>query len=146
VLHDKLELLGGRQHGGIDDAFAFTAEIIRRGNFILSFHEEDDLHLYLVETAWELSLRYDVELASGYPFAKWCKPTLCRRAIDWDQRIRRPRVRWQFADRVYERKPTLVVGLDSVGESERALAMDAAPDRSPDLMRLLGEGDSKGAG
>jgi len=65
----------------VDDVERFAAQIIeRRRLHWLQPHERDDLLTYLVEAAWELSLRWQ---PNGYAFSQWARPTLERRTTDW---------------------------------------------------------------
>jgi hypothetical protein len=50
------QLLGSRfALHDIDDVEGFTATIVQRSRSTLDVHEREELHVYLIETAWELS-------------------------------------------------------------------------------------------
>jgi hypothetical protein len=87
----------------IDDAEAFASRIVerRRLNWLLP-HERDDLVVFLVETAWELSLRYE---PMGFAFSQWARPTLDKRVTDW--------LRREFFDARYVSGPPELVPLDA---------------------------------
>lgn len=92
----------------VDDVERFAAQIIeRRRLHWLQPHERDDLLTYLVEAAWELSLRWQ---PNGYAFSQWARPTLERRTTDW--------LRSTFFDARYVSEPPELVSLD-VDDSER---------------------------
>ena len=131
----------------IRDSEAFAARIIQRSRLELSYYDHEDLLAYLVETAWELSLRY----RRGNPdfparFSVYATNILRRRVVDW-QRQRDGRTRWQFAGgRTYERPRPQFQSLDADDGDrdrlERALgprAGDPADDCGPDLGRVVGE-------
>ena len=87
----------------IDDTERFASKIVerRRLDWLLP-HERDDLVVYLVETAWELSLRWQ---PNGYAFSQWARPTLERRTTDW--------LRSTFFDARYVSEPPELVPLDA---------------------------------
>ena len=129
----------------IDDVERFVVAIVNRHQPGLNYDDHDDLIVHLVETCWELSLRYQ---PGGITFSTWSRATLQKRLVDW-QRQRFGRTRWVFHDRVVERPPTELVSLDAddpdgppLGETLGSRAGDPALGRSPDLARLLGKGSS----
>lgn len=118
----------------IRDVEGFTDRIInRRRLHWLQPHEREDLHVYLIETCWELSVRFE---PNGWPFSKWAGPTLNSRVTDW--------LRREFFDGRYVDAPTQIVPLDGLGEAEFGRQADFAADRSPDLVRVLGQRNSGG--
>ncbi len=92
----------------VADAEALAASIVYGSGLELSYHDAEDLHAYLVATAWQLSLVYE---PGGISFSSWAGTTLRRRLVDW-QRQRFGRTRWQFAGRSYERARPQLVSLD----------------------------------
>jgi hypothetical protein len=51
------QLLGSRfALHDVEDVEAFCASIVQRVRFKLAAHEREELHVYLIETAWEVSL------------------------------------------------------------------------------------------
>jgi hypothetical protein len=135
----------------IDDVERFCSDIVRRGNFELSFHEHEELITFLISECWLLSERYEAgRIRKG--FSVWAGITLRKRAVEWDQRIRRPRVKWAFRDRVYIRPVPKLVSFDAddslrdrLDETVAARSSDPAADSSPDLERFLEEGDREKA-
>jgi hypothetical protein len=86
----------------IDDAERFASRIVERRRLDwLQAHERDDLVVFLVETAWELSLRYE---PMSFAFSQWVRPTLDRRVTDW--------LRREFFDARYVSGPPELVPLD----------------------------------
>jgi hypothetical protein len=77
----------------VDDIEAFTAGIVRRSGLDLSNTEHEELHVFLIEEAWILSLRYH---AGGVTFSSFAGTTLRLRCIDWVRR-HRGRTRWRPA-------------------------------------------------
>jgi hypothetical protein len=113
---------------GIRDVEAFTGRIVERSGLRLSVEDREELHIYLVEECWRLSLKHD---AKRGVFSVWVGYALRRRAVDW-QRSRFGRTRWQFKDRVYERPRVELVSLDAddslrdrLDESLAASSMDS---------------------
>jgi DNA-directed RNA polymerase specialized sigma24 family protein len=127
----------------VDDAEAFVGAIASRSGLHLNFHEFEDLVVYLVETAWELSLRYE---PGGISFSSWAGTTLRLRVIDW-RRQRDGRTKWQFANgMVHERPRPAVVSLDDgnsdsdfPGNVSRRRGSDPAASGDTDLARLVKE-------
>jgi DNA-directed RNA polymerase specialized sigma24 family protein len=125
----------------VDDAEAFAGAIASRSGLHLNFHEFEELVTYLVEAAWELSLRYR---PGGISFSSWAGTTLRLRIIEW-RRHRDGRTKWQFANGVvHERPRPAVVSLDdgnsehdSLGVSLAAGAGDPAEGCDPDFERLV---------
>jgi hypothetical protein len=93
----------------IDDVERFTASIVQRSRFKLDAHERDELHAYLIETAWELSRDFR---PGGISFSTYAGGTLRLRCVDW-HRSRFGRQRWVFRDRIYERPRVELVSLDA---------------------------------
>jgi hypothetical protein len=104
LLNGKYELLG------IEDVEAFTAGIIHRSRLDLSYHDREELHVFLIEECWKLSLRYKPGIIRQ-GFSTWARLALSRRVIDW-QRSRFGRTRWQFGGHTYERPRVDLVSLD----------------------------------
>lgn len=89
-----------------DDVEALAERVVALSGLTLSWHEREDLTTYLIETAWQLSLRFDADRLDSFGAFAW--NVLRLRTTDW-LRQRRGRTRWQFADSTYEReRPTLV--------------------------------------
>ena len=124
---------------GIEDVEAFTGRIVERSGLRLSTDDREQLHVYLIEECWELSLKRNPERGA---FSVWVGYALRRRAVDW-QRTRFGRTRWVFKDRIYERPRVELVSLDADGgDSEldgplRGRPLAATADRAPDLARAL---------
>jgi hypothetical protein len=129
----------------IEDVEAFVWRIVHRSRLDLDFYDQEDLATYLVETCWELSLRYKPGTGSTSSFAGWAATNLRKRVVDWQRR--KYRTRWVFKDRVYERPRPEIISLDGnnpggdpLGAALGTSGSDPAADRSPDLARLLGTG------
>jgi hypothetical protein len=109
------KLLGSRfALHDIADVERFTAAIVQRSRYTLDVHEREELHVYLIETAWELSRNFR---PGGISFSSYAGGTLRLRCVDW-HRSRFGRQRWAFRDRVYERPRVELVSLDA-DDSER---------------------------
>lgn len=124
----------------IRDVEAFCAELIPAST---SREDREDLHAYLIETCWELSLHHKPGTRS---FSARAGQILRQRRHDW-QRQRNGRTRWQFATHTYERPRPILVSHDDLGDGlHAALATpgwDHARDGDPrDLVRLLRERSS----
>jgi hypothetical protein len=79
-------------------------------------------------------------------FSTYCVGALQRRTVDW-QRKRFGRTIWKFHGRKYRREQPVVVPLDDrLLDDQLARSGDPGTDRSPDLLRLLGNGSSTVAG
>lgn len=125
----------------IDDVEAFTGRIVQRSGLRLSVQDQEELHTYLIESAWELSFKHNPERG---PFRSWLGYALRRRVVDW-QRSRFGRTRWKFAGRVYERERPQLVSLDGVdadrdrmGEAVAASSLDGDTHSFAADMRTLG--------
>ena len=119
----------------VDDAERFTRAIVTRSGLTLSFHDREDLGAYLVETCWELSLRYQ---AGGPSFSTYAGTILRRRAVDW-VRQRDGRTIWKFKHRIHERPRREFVSLD--GPARGGLVETLAErdgDREADRDEALG--------
>ena len=132
----------------IDDTAAYCAPIVERYGADLEWHDREDLHAYLVETAWQLSLRHD---ASRGKFSAWLGWKLGQRAHDW-RRQRFGRTRWKFSGHTYERERPRLVSVDADhslrDQLELALgsgAGDREADRDTDLEGLDEERDRQRA-
>jgi hypothetical protein len=130
VLNGKLIL-----HG--EDVEALCGKVVTLSRLELTYHEREDLLAYLIEECWELSLRYR---PGGIGFGAYANTTLKKRAIGWDQRIRRRRLKWQFKDRTYQRPSVDVVSLDQLDATQREVVMDNPSDSDADLLRILRKG------
>jgi hypothetical protein len=130
----------------IDDAEKFVGVVVRRSGFTLSYHDEEDLTAYLLETVWSLSERYDG--SQGSRFSAWARFTLQRRTIDW-YRARFGRTVFKFADRVNKqpaRPRPLSLDIinpdhDQLGDALTAGAGDRTPDWDSDLGGLFADRD-----
>jgi hypothetical protein len=123
----------------IDDVELFCWAIVARSKLTLTDADREDLVVYLVETCWELSLRYNDQSPKG--FSAGARAILAHRVVDW-QRIRFGRTRAQFKDRSYERPPVLLVSLDDpdhdhLGTSLAASGLDDGAHRLADELRSL---------
>ena len=119
---------------GIPDVERFTARILRSSGLELSRQDREELHVYLIETAWELSLKHDPERGA---FSTWVGYALRRRVVDWQRK--RYRTRWVSRDRVYERPRVELVSLDHCGHDRLEAALAAQPgDREADSGSALG--------
>jgi hypothetical protein len=118
----------------IDDAEAFVSRIVeRRGLSWLLWHEREALITYLVETAWQLSLRYE---PMGFAFSQWARPTLDRRVTDW--------LRSEFFDARHVSEPPELVPLDAndseldrLGVALAGSGLDDGASRLADELRSL---------
>jgi hypothetical protein len=115
----------------VRDVESFTGRIVERCGLHLSHTDREELHVYLIETAWEISERWEPP-ASGKSFSGWALIILKRRVTDWQRS--RYRTRWKFADRTYERPRPQLVPLDDPGLDR----LDAA------LARSRVDGDASG--
>jgi hypothetical protein len=132
----------------IDDIERFTASIIHRGQFKLNASEREELHTFLIETAWELSRDF---CPGRLSFSSFAGSTLRLRVVDW-HRQRFGRRRWQWKDRTYERPKIDLVSLDADRSARDRLdaslipqASDLETDCGPDLGRVLAGGNSQRA-
>jgi hypothetical protein len=137
----KLELCGGRPEGGIDDAEAFCWKVIANSNRDLDSGQRERLHQFLLIELWSLSKQYR---PGNVTFSTVAGNTLPKRIVDWERSAEEGgRLKWQFADRTYERELPLVVSfdpeLDRVGGA-RPLhrGLPGADPGADDLARLVG--------
>lgn len=147
--------LSGWSHD-IRDPEAFVGRIVERSRRKLDSHQRERLHQFLLIELWQLSLNYH---AGGILFSTWAGNTLPRRIIDWERTPEEGgRVLWtkprtgggkQYAESYERERPkfyTLVLedhAPDSpLGTPHSERLVDATPDRSPDLMRVLRAGSS----
>lgn len=65
------------------DAEAFVAAIANRSELDLSWSDREDLEQFLLETCWELSLRYDP--TQNRSFSAFAVAILKRRVFDWQR-------------------------------------------------------------
>jgi hypothetical protein len=99
----------------------------------------DDLHAWLIEECWILSLRFEPGPAS---FSSYAGARLRLRVIDWKRQQQGGRTVWRFKDRVHTRTPPVIVSLDDpVGASLDTNKGDPAPDWFADDGGLLAERD-----
>jgi hypothetical protein len=96
----------------VRDVESFTGRIVERSGLQLSHTDREELHVYLIETCWEISERWQPP-ANGKRFSGWALIILRRRVFDWQRS--RYRTRWKFKDRTYERPQPKLVGLDDPG-------------------------------
>ena len=132
MLYGKLSLLG------IDDVDGFCFRLVQRSGLELSRTDFDDLHAWLIEECWILSLRFEPGPAS---FSSYAGARLRLRVVDWKRQQQGGRTVWRFKDRVHTRTPPVVVSLDgpdgdSLGPSLATDAGDLAPDRDETRRRL----------
>ena len=136
------QLLGSRfALHDVEDVESFCGSIVQRVKFNLTAHEREELHVYLIETAWELSLITPRPWRTS--FSGWVHQRLRLRCIDW-QRSHYGRQRWAFRDRIYERPRVELVSLDA-DDAERdrleaslsASSLDNGAHRLADELRLL---------
>ena len=88
------------------------------------FTNREDLHSWLVATAWQLSLEFEPG-RSSVSFSTYATTILKRRITDWQRS--KYRTKWQFKDRTYERPLPVFVPLDN-DESDSLRASLAAWD------------------
>jgi hypothetical protein len=139
----------------VNDVEALCGSEIRRSSLNLSPQDWEELLVYLIESVWEASLRFEPGLirskstvnpeADGQGFGCWARLTLRRRITDW-QRAKLGRTVWKFKDRIYERQlPSFVPFdnelVDSLGAAFGTSGGDDAPDRHADGAGLLGDRD-----
>jgi hypothetical protein len=125
----------------VNDVEALCGSEIRRSSLNLSPQDWEELLVYLIESVWEASLRFEPGVirskstvspeADGQGFGCWARLTLRRRIVDW-QRAKLGRTKWQFRKpdgsiRTYERELPQLVPFD-----------DSARDR---LEQSFAEGD-----
>jgi hypothetical protein len=85
----------------------------RRTNARLPVADMDDLVCYLIETAWELSERFNPTTTTSR-FANYAYSILSLRCVDWTrQHTYAGRTRWQFKGRTYEREAVVPISLDA---------------------------------
>src|SRR5438132_3110894 len=121
-------LNGNLELHDIRDVEGFCGRIIDRARLELSHQDNEDLWAYLIETTWELSLRFE---PGDLKFSTYATHTLRRRLVDW-QRRDGGRTRWQFADRTYERELPRFVEID-----DQLPGSLSSPDSGTDGLRGL---------
>lgn len=126
---------------GVDVEYVCHWAIEKAGIADLSHHEREDLLAYLIAECWELSERFDPERFSK-GFDAYAYITLKKRAVGWDQRIRRRRLKWQFADRTYERPAVHVDSIDRMGQALIEGEANGPDDSLADLVGVFREGGS----
>ena len=127
---------------GIQDVEAFAGGIVQRSGLRLSVWDREELHVWLIEECWRLSLKHDAERGA---FATWAGYALRRRVVDWE-RSRFGRTRWVFSDgRVYERKLPRLVPLDELDAALAEGTGDPADGGDSTLGGLLANGDRQRA-
>jgi hypothetical protein len=139
----------------VNDVEALCGSEIRRSSLNLSPQDWEELLVYLIESVWEASLRFEPGVirskstvnpdADGQGFGCWARLTLRRRIVDW-QRAKLGRTKWQFKGRVHIRElPTIVPFDDSARDRlEQSFAeRDGDREASGDLSfaGLDSEGD-----
>jgi hypothetical protein len=130
----------------VRDVESFTGRIVERSGLRLSVEDREELHVYLIETCWEISIRFEPGRIS---FSSFAGSTLPRRVIDWE-RQRFGRTKWQFRDRVYERPRVELVSLDAddsehvrLGPSFAGGSLDDGEHRLADQLRDLDQRSSR---
>ena len=130
-MHGRLEL------HDVKDTEALCGKVVARSGLRLTPDQHERLVTYLIETAWELSLRYRPGTGSTANFASWCTVILRKRVVDWIRteqgRYPRPEVVSLDAERIL----THGDGHRFMGSADTDRARDTTPDRSPDLMRAI---------
>jgi DNA-directed RNA polymerase specialized sigma24 family protein len=127
----------------VDDAAKFVASIATRSNLRLSYHDQEDLHQYLLVEAWKLSVQEPRPWRTS--FSGWVTPLLRLRIVDW-QRQRNGRTVWKFANHTYERERPQLLSLDDperdhLGAALAASTSDPAASGDTSLAWLVGAGD-----
>jgi DNA-directed RNA polymerase specialized sigma24 family protein len=118
----------------VGDVERLCTSIVRRSKLRLSRDEEEDLTVYLIETCWELSLRYQPGTGSTTSFLGWATTNLRLRAIDW-RRSRYGRTTWRFANHTYERPRPLLLSLDELDPGHDR--WDNLSERGQAILRLI---------
>jgi hypothetical protein len=97
--------------------------VVARSRLNLPQDQRESLCSYLIETAWELSLRYEPGRRSTNNFAGWATVQLRLRVIDW---IRKEygRTKWHSKGQAYERKNPEFLSFDA--DSSDRNQLDAA--------------------
>lgn len=109
----------------IADVERFAAAVIRRRNLQLEWADQEDLHAYLIETAWLISRDFR---PGGLTFSTYANKTLTNRIEDWNRK-RTWRTKWQFANgKTYQRDPPTFLYLDA--PTDTGVVADAVPVRN----------------
>jgi hypothetical protein len=135
----------------VRDADAFVSSVIARSAGRLSYDERERLVQFLRIEIWRLAERYE---PGGITFSTYAGRTLPRRITDWRRTPEEGgRTFWSFGNgRTYERERPKVVSLDAdaslrdrLDSAQSTRSGDPADDCSPDLERLLADGDRQRA-
>lgn len=121
----------------IQDVEAFTATILQRNRRTTATEDHEDIHAWLIETCWELSLIYRPDNAT-VRFSTYARTTLTYRLTDYI-RTRNGRTRWQFKDRTYERPRPTLISLDDpeLEHAHQRRTMDPPERSDPSFVRAL---------
>jgi hypothetical protein len=141
----------------VNDVEALCGSEIRRSSLNLSPQDWEELLVYLIESVWEASLRFEPGIirskstvspeADGQGFGCWARLTLRRRITDW-QRAKLGRTVWKFKDRIHERQLPSFVSIDneftadSLGDALATRGGDAEADWLTDDGGLFGDRNS----
>jgi DNA-directed RNA polymerase specialized sigma24 family protein len=130
---------------GIEDVEAFCASFLQRSKLEPPppWTTEDFL-ADLVSYVWELSISGDYDPSRG-SFSTFARTKLYGEAVNWIRR-KKGRTKWQFKDRVHERRLPSFIALDDRPEqADPASTVDAGSDRLSDLSGLFGTRSSASA-
>lgn len=141
-----------QQHWSHDirDPEAFVGRIVEQRGGDLNPHQRERLHQFLLIALWELSRGYN-NTDGWSSFSGYAGSILPRRVTDFHRSPEEGgRTKWHFSNgthRNLERVIPALVSLDDpVGGADPGIARDVTPDRSTDLLRILGDRDSSPAG
>ena len=129
----------------VEDVEGVCVSVIRRSGLELSHHDFEDCLTYLIETSWELSLRYE---KGDHPsrFNFYLGRRLRIQLSEW-QRRRYGRTKWQFADRTYIRPLPSMVSIEHRPDGpDHSILGDADGGGLQDVLGLQRARGGKGAG
>jgi hypothetical protein len=100
-----------------DDVEGMCWAIVYRSGLVLNETPQHDLCTYLIETAWQLSLKYEEGRGSTSSFVGFATTNLRLRTIDWLRR-EHGRTKWSFADHTHTRERPQLVSFDALAEHD----------------------------
>jgi hypothetical protein len=95
-----------------DDVEQMCWAVIYRSGLTLTETQKTELCTYLIETAWELSLKYEEGRGSTSSFIGFATTNLRLRTIDWLRR-EHGRSTWKFKSHTHTRERPKLVSLDT---------------------------------